>query len=346
MIGSVAGPPQHRRPMPSLASILAPYEPPTAKLPDAPEVPGKWLPEYTRDHKKYVVPGLDGIRQTETFTRATSHAKVLDDMSNLTDWQLRGTVMGLALNPELLDKVDTNGAGHISELDFRTKLHLSGIVNKAMRSVGGHDGSDFGTKLHGYLQAVLEGVIAFEEVPEVLRPYLEVVFAAMRKHGYSFVQGMVERTVFIPATGMVGTFDFLALSPEGELLIGDLKTSSSIDWSWLSIGIQLAQYANAEAILAWDGSHWQPMPPISKVYGIVASVPKDDPVPACRLYVVDLNLGTEMMDLATRVKAVHESALRCASNIDQLRDTDELIACAIAEPLTLSEARTPALPAA
>ena len=315
-----------------------PYEPPTAKLPDAPDVPGKWVPQYTRDFKKYVVPGLDGIRQTETFVRATSHAKTLDDSTALTDWRLRGTVLGLARNPELLDRLNIADIDHINELDFGSKLSLSSVSNKAMRAVGGDDGSDFGTKLHGYLQAVLEGVITFEEVPEMLRPYLKVLFAAMRHHGLSFVQGMVERTVFIPATGMVGTLDFMALTPEGDLVIGDLKTSSSIDFGWLAIAIQLAQYANAQMMLSWDGTRWEEMPAVSKVYALVASVPKDEPSPACRIYVVDIQLGAEMMELATRVQAIHEAARRGATCAEMVRPGDELIAWAAGDPITLAAA--------
>lgn len=340
VIGSVTPSASQRlAPVDDYAPVRDPYEPPTAKIPDPPQVPGKWVPQYTRDKKKYVVPGLEDMRQTATFIRATSHAKTLDDTSSLTDWRLRGTVLGLARNPELLDGLDLDGAEHISELGFWDKLTLSGISNKAMRRVGGDDGSDFGDKVHSYLQVVLEGVITFEQVPREIQPYLAVLFAAMRQHGLSFVQGMVERTVFIPSTGLVGTFDFLAQGANGELLIGDLKTSSSIDFSWLSIAIQLAQYANAELMLAWNGSHWEAMPPVSKVYAVVASVPKDEPSPVCRIYVVDMALGTEMMDIATRVREIHETALRAASNTALLQSGDELIAWAAGDPVSLPVTR-------
>lgn len=347
-IGSIAPTPSQRLAAGWDSDLPAapPYEPPTAKIPPAPDIPGKWKPEYTKDRKKYVVPGLDGLRKTESFTRATTHAKVLDDATNLTDWRLRGTVLGLARNPELLDGLDLDGAQHISELDWGSKMALSGVVNKAMRRVGGSDGSDFGDKLHGYLEVVLAGYLTLDQVPAEMRPYLEVIFASMRQHGFQFVQNMMERTVFIPATGLVGTFDFLALSPDGELLIGDLKTSSSIQFSWLAIGVQLAQYANAEMMLSWDGSHWEVMPPVSKVMGLVISVPKDEPVPTARPFVVDLNLGTEMMELATRVQGIHETALRAAANTDLLQDGDELIAWAAGDPLTLTELRSPQVEAA
>lgn len=340
LIGSVAPSISQRiAPVEDLSPVRPPYEPPTASIPNPPAIPGKWVPQYTRDKKKYVVPGLEDMRQTATFIRATSHAKTLDDTTSLTDWRLRGTVLGLARNPELLDSLDVDGAEHISELNFGNKLALSGIANKAMRRVGGDDGSDFGDKVHGYLQVVLEGVITFEQVPQEIQPYLAVLFAAMRHHGLSFVQGMVERTVFIPSTGLVGTFDFLVQGANGELLIGDLKTSSSIDFSWLSIAIQLAQYANAQLILSWNGSHWEAMPPVSKVHAVVASVPKDEPSPMCRIYVVDMVLGTEMMDTATRVRNIHEAALRATSNAALLQDGDELIAWAAGDPVSLPSAR-------
>jgi len=318
-----------------------PYEPPTASIPDAPEVPGKWLPQYSRDRKSYVVPGLDGIRETETLARATTHAKTLDDTSALTDWRLRATVLGLARNPELLDGLNLGGADHLSELSFGDKLALTGVANRAARRAGADDGSDFGTKLHGYLQAVLEGVLTLEQVPEVLQPYLLVLFEAMRRHGLSFVATMTERTVFIPATGMVGTFDFLAITADGTLVVGDLKTASSIDYGWLSIGVQLAQYASAVMMLSWDGSHWEAMPQVSQVVAKVVSVPKDAPVPTCRIYTVDLRLGMEMVDEANRVRAIHEAARRAASNPELRRPDDELIAWADGDPVLLTHTPPP-----
>lgn len=207
-----------------------------------------------------------------------------------------------------------------------------------MRRAGGDDGSDFGTKLHGYVEALIEGVIPFDEVPELFKPYVRVLFAAVRRHGLNFVRGMTERTVFIPATGMVGTFDFLFLTPHGELIIGDLKTSSSIDYSWLAIGVQLAQYAHAIMMLSWDGTFWEQMPEVSKVYAAVVSVPKDEPSPVARIYYVDLALGAELVDIATRVQGIHETSRRVASTGELRTPGDELIAWAAGDPVTLSEA--------
>lgn len=315
---------------------VEPYAPPTSKIPDAPEVPGKWQPQYSRDRKSYVVPGLDGVRQTDTLTRATSHAKVLGDSSNLADWRVRATVLGLARNPELLDSLNVDGASHISELDFMAKRALNSIAWQASRRVGADDGSDFGTKLHGYLQAVLEGATTIDAVPDMLRPYLLVMFEAMRQHKLSFVGGMCERTVFIPATGMVGTFDFMVMDENGTLCIGDLKTSNSIDFSWLSIAVQLAQYASSTLILSWDGTRWERMPEVSQVMGKVLSVPKDVTVPHCRIYSVNLELGLEMVETANRVKAVTEAALRGASDPQRYTVDDEVLAWAdgAAIPLT------------
>lgn len=337
-IGSVTTAPSQRMADLSARHLLErpPYAPPTASIPDAPEVPGKWVPQYTRDKRSYVVPGLDGLAHTDTFTRATSHSKVLDDSSALTDWRLRATVLGLARNPELLDGLSLDGADHISELDFGSKLALTNVSNQAARRAGADDGSDFGTKLHGYLQAVLEGVLTVEQVPSLFVPYLRVLFAAMRRHRLSFVAGMVERTVFIPATGMVGTLDFLAITEDGTLVVGDLKTSSSIDYSWLAIGVQLGQYAGATMMLSWDGTYWEPMPPVSQVIAKVVSVPKDSAVPQARIYTVDLTLGMEMVDEANRVQAIHEAARRAASFPQLRREGDELMAWADGDPVLLT----------
>ena len=339
-IGTVAAAPSQRISAQAMLQEEV-YVPPTSKLPDPPEAPGKWQPQYSRDKKSYVVPGIDGVRQTDTLTRATSHAKVLGDSSNLTDWQLSAAVMGLARNPELLDGINLDGAQHLSELDYSTKRSLISVAHQAARRVGSQDGSEFGTKLHGYLEAVLEGVITVDEVPEMLRPYLLVIFEAMRRHRLNFVAEMCERTVFIPVTGMVGTFDFLVVTEDGQLVVGDLKTSNSIDYSWLSIGVQLGQYASAALILSRDGSHWEPMPAVSQVIAKVVSVPKDAPVPTARIYTVNLTLGMEMVEAANRVKAISEAARRSASAPDLRGSGDDLMAWADGEAVSLTQLSQP-----
>lgn len=310
------------------------YVPPAENLPPPPPIPGKWTAEYTKDRKQYVVPGLDGIRQTETFTRATSLSKALDDTTALADWKLRATVLGLACDPDLLDDVMVGGSTHLSELQYTDKRALTQVAARAARSVGADDGHTFGTALHGYLEAVLEGVISLEQCPAELQPYLLVLFAAMREHGLSFVSGMVERTVFIPSTGMVGTLDFMVIDGEGTLMIGDLKTSGSIDFSFLGIAIQLAQYANATMMLSRDGTRWEKMPEVSKVVAKVASVPKDAPNTFCRIYSVDLKIGHEAVEVAKWVNQLRETALRCASHPELRQAADELVAWADGPPVT------------
>ncbi|KXO90903.1 Uncharacterised protein (plasmid) [Tsukamurella tyrosinosolvens] len=321
----------------AFTSPIKMYEPPAAAWANPPEIPGKWKPEYTKDGNEYVVPGLDGIRKTDNVTRATTLAKSLDDSTNLTNWMLRGTVLGLANNPHLLNGIDTTAHPHIATLEFFDRKSLERIANKAKRSVGGDDGSVFGNKLHAWLEAIIAGATTFDQAPKDLQPYLAVLFESMRRLGFQFVDKMVERTVFIPASGLVGTFDFLAVTPDGDWVIGDLKTSSSIDWSWLSIAIQLAQYSTATMMLSWDGSRWEVMPPVSRVFALVLSVPKDEPIPTCTPYVVDLNLGSEMMETALRVQHLHAVAKRAASDSTALREGDELLAWTAGAEVNLRE---------
>lgn len=323
---------------PASTAPRQPYVSPASKLPDPPEVPGKWRAQYSRDGQSYVVPGVDGVRGTDTIARATRHAKVLGDSTALTDWRLRATVLGLARNPQLLDELRLDGAEHLADLDFPAKRALGRVAARAARRVGADDGNAFGTKLHGYLEAVLEGVIAVDQVPDMLRPHILVVFEAMRRHNLAFVAQMVERTVFIPTTGMVGTFDFLVVDEHGTLIVGDLKTSSHIDYSWLSIGVQLGQYAGATLILSRDGSRWEPMPEISQVVGKVISAPMDAPVPSARIYTVNLALGMELVETASRVKAITEAAFRAASAPERYGADDELLAWADGDPVSLTSA--------
>jgi hypothetical protein len=140
---------------------------------------------------------------------------------------------------------------------------------------------------------------------------------------------------------MVGTFDFMVVNEHGILEIGDLKTSNSIDYSWLSIGVQLGQYAGSTLILSRDGSRWEPMPEVSQVVGKVISVPKDEPIPTARIYTVNLALGQEMVEIANRVKSVSEAARRAASTPELYGADDELMAWAEGEPVALNQIAAP-----
>jgi hypothetical protein len=84
------------------------------------------------------------------------------------------------------------------------------------------------------------------------------------------------------------------------------------------------------------------MPPVSKVIAKVAVVPKDAPIPTCRIYTVDLRLGAQMMDTATYVRTISETARRAASTPELRREGDELIAWADGQPVLLTSVPGPA----
>ena len=92
------------------------------------------------------------------------------------------------------------------------------------------------------------------------------------------------------------------------MVIGDIKTSASISYSWLSISVQLAEYAYADALLAEDGSQWLPMPPVSREVALVAHIPSDANPPVCVLKTVNLTAGKYALDLAVNLRAARDSA--------------------------------------
>ena len=89
---------------------------------------------------------------------------------------------------------------------------------------------------------------------------------------------------------VAGTFDFLVRVGK-HWRIGDLKTGTDLSYSWRSIAVQLATYANAEWIYNVDADERIAMPPIDKTRGVIVHLPAGEA--RCQLFEVDLDAGLE-----------------------------------------------------
>lgn len=259
-------------------------------------------PDGDRDsYGRYRLPDPTGeTKKRLSFTRATTGAKTLEDTYNLHAWDVRQVVTGLHTQPGLLDKFPEFG-------DYSEQRNaLERIADAARIEAGSADSSEFGTALHAWLEAIDQDQCELADVPAIFRPKVEKYLEMLSAWGIGVPEKMVERIVWHEASGFVGTFDRIYTLADQTRVIGDVKTSKDLKYSYMSISAQLALYADASLMLAADGQSWEPMPAVSDPFALVAWVPSNathaEPV------AIDLNVGRRVIDLAVAVREIRKEA--------------------------------------
>jgi hypothetical protein len=260
-----------------------------------------YAPEYEKG--KYLVPSVTGESMFDTYERATTVAKSVEETSKLNDWKIRQVLKGLRSMPELFDGVD------VEDNSWYGKKKVNRVADAAQVVAGSSRAGEFGDCVHAWSAAVEQGQRDFSEVPAEFKPYVEVYLRKLAEYGIRTAAGMIERVVYNSVTGVCGSFDRIYVLSDGTAVIGDLKTSASIDLAWLAISIQLAMYASASALLSEDGKTWVRMPAVSQTTAVVAHIPSNASPPVCTLRTVNLVAGAYALDLANNLRAARENAL-------------------------------------
>lgn len=264
------------------------------------------LPPEGRDYRPSYSRGRYALSnphtgKPDTFTRVTTGAHSLDSTDGLDKWKTANVVLGLKDNPDLLEGLDL----FAEPADVRRQVRR--IADKAQEAAGASQAAELGTAIHAWTEAVERDGVAVEDVPAQFQPYVQAYMDALEAHGITTVPGMVERIVYHPGSGWVGTLDRIYLLPDGTRVIGDVKTSKTLDYGWLGFSVQFASYADATHMLRLDGSGWDPMPEVSPDYAVVAHVPSNQPG-HCSMATFDLHAGREYLDLALEVYRARQEA--------------------------------------
>lgn len=264
------------------------------------------LPPEGRDYRptysggRYVLPDpVSGV--SNRFTRVTSGARTLEETAGLDRWKMGNVVLGLKERPDLLDGVDL----YADPQDVTRQVRR--IADKASEIAGANHAAELGTAIHAWTEAVERDGLEVDKVPTQFRPYVRAYLDQLSQWGITTVPGMVERIIYHSGTGWVGTFDRIYQLADGTRVIGDVKTSKRLDYSYLSFATQLATYANADYMLSLDGKRWEPMPPVGNVYAVIAHVPSNQPG-KCELVTIDLEAGAYALDLAVAVTSARSGA--------------------------------------
>jgi hypothetical protein len=224
------------------------------------------------------------------YTRVTTIAKVLDDSSSLADWKTRMAITGIVQRADLLAQASTS-------LDDRSKLNK--IANDAIEAAGAYSRANLGTALHSITQQLDLGMKP--QILAGLQSDIETYVASIAAWDFGMRKEWIEVLLINDEFEYAGTADRIVTTRDGKICIFDLKTGTDLSYSFGSIAVQLAMYANADWIYDWKTGERTALPEgLDMKEGIICHLPAGEA--NCKFYTVDLEAGWEAakMSFATR----------------------------------------------
>lgn len=164
-------------------------------------------------------------------------------------WSARVVAEYVADNPEKIDSLRTMGRGPMVQALKETPWEKRDTA--AIR----------GTDVHGLAERIVAGEEV--EVPELLAGYVDSCVEFLDTWHPKTMH--VERPVAHRAHWWAGKFDFIAILPDGRIVMIDWKTNES--GIYPETAFQLAAYSHAEFYLDEDGTE-QPLPDIDETWAV------------------------------------------------------------------------------
>lgn len=288
-------------------------------------VEGKVFGERYRG--RYHMPLLPGERGTKSggnwvpygLRSATNLAGAIVDSRALSIWERERSQIGLALRPDLYEKLrfSVNLAAVALKFDFNDLKNspegknlvdaLGYIHDESKTAAGGNAAAVMGTNRHdAWEERARTGLLL--GTPQI-NAEIETLEALLEKHGLERVPGMQERVVRNIGLGAAGRLDDVLRSKRtGVLYLADLKTKRKAFYSWLEAWIQQAVYAGSEWMLDESRQTYVSGPKhhVSQDSAILLRMPSDGTPPF--LSRVDLKIGQRWARLAADVCAARSEA--------------------------------------
>lgn len=271
------------------------------------EEPQKDNSEVDRDeYGRYKIPPFtDPEGKPIPHTRVTTFCKTVVDTYALTQWEKRMVAKGVALKQELY------ALAAATPLD--DKKTLDRLTDDAKSAAGAGSAASLGTALHSFTEQVDRG--EDPEVPSQWKKDIEAYKDLVQSAGIEIPEWGIERRIVVSRFTIAGTLDRLVKLhkdlnvkvngedfhlPAGTWVIGDVKTGKTLKYSWQEISIQLATYANADAM--WNGSEQQfeDLPDVNKDIALVIHLPVGKG--KASLHGVDIASGWEAAALCSKVR--------------------------------------------
>jgi hypothetical protein len=243
------------------------------------------------DHlKRYLLPDPVTGGKDIPWTRVSTYAKSISDMYGLTQWEKRMVAKGIGLRSDLYALACAT--------PIEDRKQLDDLASQAKAAAEASRGANLGTALHSFTESLDRGLEPV--VPAEWRADVDAYRAQMNRYGLTAIPEYIERVVVIPELNLAGKYDRI-LSNGSVSLIGDVKTTQRIEFSWMEIAVQLACYAHASHI--WDPvtESYTPMLAVDLKRAVVMHVPAGGGV--CDLYDIDIAKGWEVAQLCAQVRA-------------------------------------------
>lgn len=252
--------------------------------------------EIPRDRwdRPLIIPPEGG--QPVAYTRVSTLAKALDDLSQLMAWKQRKTAEGLVRRPDLLTRIAGALANGDPDADWPTKRDLNTICREAVEAAGASRGASAGTGLHALTEAIDKGDEPLF-VPEADNQRLDAYRTATRDLDVLDIECFVVNDTVQAA----GTFDRLVRCPDGRVRVADLKTGKSEADYPLATTMQIAVYAHGHR---YDGQTRSPLhPDLDLTTGLLIHLPPPakGEKPRCDVVPLDLERGWRTAQLAAEI---------------------------------------------
>lgn len=246
------------------------------------------------------------VMQGQSYTRATTFAKMGSNTFAIGQWEERNVIVGLTKRPDLLALAE----------GLEVKRHrdqLNKIAEQAKDAAGQKIAANLGTAYHAFTERLDAGLITLADVPEKYRRRVQQYAQTVHGAGLVTRPEWIERTTAVTAemvsapVPVAGTLDRIFQLPDGSRVIGDLKTGSSLEYGMAEIEVQLAVYAhgvNRFGLFDWNTKTWQPVNAMGDTvrtdFAIVIHLPADGD--GCKLIRVDLERGWERARLRGQIQ--------------------------------------------
>lgn len=180
---------------------------------------------------------------SKIYTRCTTYVSCLEDTYSLGDWQQRMVLIGAAMRPSLIQRVQNINPDGSPDV---VKKELNAIAQEAKDAAGWKEKADRGTAFHTTAQIVDAG----GQPPSYLSPETTASLNAYLKATAGWEYGHIEQGMINDTYRTYGTPDRLRwIQPlyggngrHPRLRVTDIKTGS-IEYGWQKMELQLALYA-------------------------------------------------------------------------------------------------------
>jgi hypothetical protein len=174
---------------------------------------------------------LDGKRAKAI----TSVAKIPVDTFAIEQWDRRQVAIGFATDRNLIENV---------AVDIDNRDALNNICEQAKQAASAHRAADRGTQMHRVLQLVLLDQ-EHKLLTEQQRADAELLKRTLDRYRLTPYDYLTEQFVVWPDYTVAGRFDAVLETPDGSLVLTDLKSGPNAVLYPHATAVQLALYARA-----------------------------------------------------------------------------------------------------